>query len=126
MVARKIRHVCDNKRANFEFELLERLECGVELQGTEVKSVIQGQVSLLDSFCRVQSGEFFLLNANIARWQQANAYDQHEEKRKRKLLVSKKELLKLRARQEEGGLTIVPTKMYFRGPYLKLEVAVAR
>lgn len=135
--------------------------------------MVQGKISLLESFCRVQNGELFLLNANIAKFEQASDYDQHQasalktsknhfqsafihldvytchlymdairirvssplhctnktskqEKRKRKLLVSKKELLKLKSRQNEGGLTIVPTKMYFRGPYLKLEVAVAR
>jgi len=123
---RRTKEICRNRRAKFDYELLDKFQCGIELQGTEVKSVRAGKVSLQESFARVLDGQVWLIGANIAVHERANQYDQHDPERRRRLLLNKKEILKLRQRQDEQGLTLVPTRIYFSGSWLKVEIALAR
>ena len=118
--------IAENRKARHNFELLEKLECGVVLHGSEVKSLRTGKLSLEEAYVRFQNGELWLVNADISEYRQANLWN-HDPKRKRKLLVNKKELNRLGVKATADGLTIVPLRAYFnvRG-IVKLMVAVAR
>ena len=115
-----------NKKASFNFELLERYEAGVSLLGTEVKSVRKGQGKLEGSYVIIRGGEAFLVGASIPAYQAKNASPSYDPERPRKLLLTKKELAELETRSERQGLTIVPIKWYNKGSKLKLEIALAR
>ncbi len=115
----------DNRRARFEYELLERFEAGVELRGTEIKSIRVAGVDFRDAFARFSDGELYLENLYIAPYDKAS-YNNHEPRRKRKLLLHKKELEELRVAVTQKGLTLVPVKMYYVKGRLKLELAIAR
>lgn len=121
----KIRDVFDNRRARFEFELLERFEAGMELRGTEIKSIRVAGVDFRDAFARFESGELYLENLYIAPYDKAS-YNNHDPRRKRKLLLHKKELSELRVAVTQRGLTIVPVKMYYLKGRLKIEIAIAK
>lgn len=120
------RQVAVNRRARFEYEILERVEAGIVLSGTEVKSLRQGKVSLAEAYARVQNGELYLINLDIAPYDRAG-YTQHEPKRPRKLLVHRRELKKLVGKLTERGLTMVPLGIHFnsRG-WAKVSLGVAR
>jgi len=120
------KEVCKNRRAKFDYELTDKFQCGIELKGTEVKAVRAGEVTLQDAFCTVDNGEAFVRNMHIARHHSAHAYDQHEPTRARRLLLNKREILRLRGKQEQAGLSIVPVRLYFSGSWLKLEIALGR
>ncbi len=115
-----------NKKAFFQYHVLEKLEAGIALQGTEVKSVREGNVSLAESYARLDGDEVFLVGCHIPEYR-AGGWTNHDPLRKRKLLLHRREIGKLRARIEEKGLTIVPLRLYFnnRG-YLKVELGVCR
>jgi SsrA-binding protein len=115
-----------NKRARFEFELLEKFEAGMVLLGSEIKSIRDGKVSLLDSFCAFSNGELWIRNLHIAEYAWANRMN-HETKRARKLLLKKQELRKLESKVKEKGLTIVPLRIFLseRG-FAKIEIALAK
>ncbi len=117
--------VATNRRASFRFELLEKWEAGVELQGSEVKSLRDGKVQLKDAYAALRDGEVWLYNAHIAPYAPA-ARENHEPERPRKLLMHRGEIDRLVGRIQEKGLTLVPTRIYFRGPRAKVEVALAR
>jgi SsrA-binding protein len=117
--------VASNRQAAFRYHLLERLECGIVLAGTEVKSLRAGGVQLKDGYATVDDGELWLHNVHIAPYGPA-AHDNHDPDRRRKLLVHRRELERLAAKTRERGLTLVPTRIYFSGPRAKVEVAVAR
>lgn len=121
-----MKEVCRNRKAAFNYELLERYECGLELQGSEIKSIRAGEVSLQEAFCKVIDEEMILINSNVTSNKFANRFDNHEPARMRKLLMRKKEILKIRQKSEEKGLTVVPLRMYFRGSWVKVEIALAR
>lgn len=104
--------VAENRRARFDYEILDTLEAGVMLTGTEVKSLRQGKAQITESYASPERGELWLINAHIPEYLQANRFN-HEEKRPRKLLVSKKQLARLRQDVERAGNTIVPLKLYF-------------
>lgn len=104
--------IADNRRARFDYEVLDTLEAGIMLTGTEVKSLRTGKAQITESYASPEEGELWLINAYIPEYNQANRFN-HEEKRKRKLLVSKRELARLSQEVERGGNTIVPLKMYF-------------
>jgi SsrA-binding protein len=104
--------VAENRRARFDYEVLDTLEAGLVLTGTEVKSLRTGKAQITDSYASPEDGELWLINAYIPEYGKANRFN-HEERRKRKLLVSRKELDRLRAGVERGGNTIVPLKLYF-------------
>ncbi len=104
--------VAENRRARYDYEILETLEAGIVLTGTEVKSLRTGKAQITESYASPERGELWLINAHIPEYLQANRFN-HEEKRPRKLLVSKKDLGKLREGVERAGNTIVPLKLYF-------------
>ena len=118
--------VAENRRARYDYEILETLEAGIMLTGTEVKSLRLGKAQIAESYASPERGELWLINANIPEYLQANRFN-HEEKRPRKLLVSKKELTKLTEGVERAGNTIVPLKLYFndRG-FAKVLIALGK
>jgi SsrA-binding protein len=118
--------VADNRRARFDYELLDIFEAGLMLVGSEVKSLRQGRASLADSYASVNDGELWLVNAHIPEFGQANRFN-HEPRRPRKLLLNKREIHRLSGGVQREGLTIVPLKVYFndRGR-AKAEIALAR
>lgn len=115
-----------NKKVRFDYELLEKFEAGISLLGTEVKSVRKGQGKLEGAHVIVRGAEAFLVNASIPPFQKANAPEDFDAERPRKLLLSKKQLKKLHEESEKHGLTVVPIRLYNAGRNLKLEIAVAR
>ena len=118
--------VADNRRARFDYEIGDTLEAGLMLTGTEVKSLREGKAQIAESYVSPEGGELWLINAHIPEYLQANRFN-HEERRRRKLLVSKKQLAKLAAEVERAGMTIVPLKLYFneRG-VAKLLIGIGR
>jgi SsrA-binding protein len=117
--------VATNREAYHNFHILETIECGIALTGTEVKSIREGRCNLKDSYGQIRQGEAWLLNAHISPYSHGNR-DNHEPTRTRKLLLHKKEIDKLSGKAQEKGLTLVPTKMYFKNGRLKLELAIAK
>ena len=117
--------VCRNKKARFEYELVEKFEAGLVLQGTEVKSMRDRKATLEGAFARLRDGELFLVGMEIAPYTHGNRMN-HEPKRIRKLLLHKRELSKIASLSSERGLTIVPTKVYFRDGWAKVQIAVAK
>lgn len=117
--------VAQNKKAYHDYFILDTYEAGIELQGTEIKSIRKGSVNLKDSFIRIRNDEAFIDNMHIAPYEQGNRFN-HEPLRQRKLLLHKKEIRKLQKELKENGLTIVPTKLYFNTSKLKVEIALAR
>lgn len=114
-----------NRRASFDYELLERFEAGIALTGSEIKSLRQGGVTLGEAFARIKNGEVWLEGMHIPPYKQAS-YNNHEPLRSRKLLLNKREIVELTQGLERRGLTIVPTKLYFKGGWVKLEIALGR
>jgi len=117
--------VATNRQASFRYELLDRLETGIVLQGTEVKSLRSGSAQMKDAYASVRDGELWLHNLHIAPYGPA-ARDNHEPERPRKLLAHKREIDRLVGTTQERGLTLVPTRLYFKGPRAKVEIALAR
>ena len=115
-----------NRSASYEFELLDKYIAGMALRGTEIKSIREGKVNLQDGYCYFNNAELFAKGINISPYAQGTHYN-HEAQRERKLLLKRAELKKLKARMEEKGLTLVPTRLFIndRG-YAKLEIALAK
>lgn len=116
----------ENKKASFDYEFLETFEAGIELLGTEVKSLKAHHGSLSGAYVAVIGGELVLLGAHIPAWQAKNAKIDFDPYRTRKLLVHKKELLSLHKALQTKGLTVVPLSLYSKGPYIKAQIAVAK
>jgi SsrA-binding protein len=118
--------IADNRRARFDYEILDTYEAGIQLQGPEVKSLRAGRSSLSDSYATVERGELFLINAYIPEYREANRFN-HETRRPRKLLLHRREIDKLANAVQREGLTIVPLKLFFnpRGR-AKVDLALAR
>ena len=114
-----------NRRATHDYELLERFEAGLQLTGSEVKSLRQGGGSIAEAFARVSDGEVYLEGMTIPPYQQAS-YNNHEPLRSRKLLLNKREIGEIAQGLERKGLTLVPLKLYFKNGWVKVEVALAR
>jgi SsrA-binding protein len=119
------RPVADNRKAGFDYHILESFEAGLVLTGTEVKAIREGRVNLRDSYCRLDRGEAFLLNAHIGQYSHGG-YASHDPLRVRKLLLNRAELNKLLGKTTEKGLTIVPLRMYFKKGRVKVAVALAK
>lgn len=117
--------VTQNKKAFHDYFILDIYEAGIELKGTEIKSVRLGHVNLKDAFIRFKNDEAFIENMHIAPYEQGNIFN-HEPLRNRKLLLHKKQIKKLQREVKENGLTVVPTKLYFNTSKLKVEIALAR
>ena len=119
------RVICENRRARHDYHVIESLEAGVVLSGSEVKSLRAGKAHLTDSYVRIERGEMWLVNAHIAMYEQANRYN-HESRATRKLLVKRKEIESWHRRIREKGLTGVPLEMYFKGSWVKVKVALVK
>ena len=117
--------VATNRQASFRYELLDRYECGIELRGSEVKSLREGGVQLKDAYAALSDGELWLHRMYVAPYRPA-ARENHEPERPRKLLLHRREIDRLIGSTHEKGLTLIPTRVYFKGPYAKVEVALAR
>lgn len=115
-----------NKRAGFEYELLDKYIAGIQLRGTEIKSIREGKINLQDGYCYFSNGEAFVKGVNISAYEQGTHYN-HVPLRDRKLLLKKAELKKLEARVEEKGLTLIPVRLFINDRGLaKLEIAIGR
>ena len=117
--------VATNRKASYRYNLLERWEAGMELQGSEVKSIRNGGVQIKDAYAALEDGEIWLHNMHIAPYGPA-ARDGHEPERPRKLLLHRKEIERLVGQIQEKGLTLVPTRVYFKGSRAKVEIALAK
>jgi SsrA-binding protein len=115
-----------NRRASFDYSLIETFTAGIVLFGTEIKAIREGKASLVDSFCYLRNGEVFVRNLNISIYTEGNLYN-HEPTRERKLLLNKQELTKLQKKLLDKGLTLIPTLLFTsESGYAKLEIAVAK
>jgi SsrA-binding protein len=117
--------IADNRRARHEFELLERIEAGLVLQGTEVKALREGRATIQRAFADVRGDEIWLVGANIAAYDKGGCAN-HDPERDRKLLLHRREIGRLRSSVQEKGLTLVPTRLYFKDGRAKVEIALAR
>jgi len=123
---RNYKVIAENRRARYDYAIEDDLECGIVLQGSEVKSLRQGQANIAESYATVEDGELWLINGYIAPYEQAKTWG-HEERRKRKLLVKKKELAKLWDATRRKGMTLVPLVLYFNHKGLaKLKIGIAK
>ncbi len=122
----KIKVLSDNRQARFLYEILETYEAGIQLVGTEVKSIRMGRVNLRDGFAFIRNGEAWLANAHISPSQTTGTYFNHEPRRDRKLLLHKKEINKLIGLVEQKGLTLVPLKIYLKGDWIKVSLGLGR
>lgn len=123
--AKGIKTIVENRKAYHEYEILDRLEAGLVLTGTEVKSLRAGQVNVRESYVRLRQGEAFLVGMHISPYEQGNRYNV-DPLRDRKLLLHRRELNRLLGKIKQDGLTLVPTKLYFRDGRVKVEVGLAR
>jgi SsrA-binding protein len=117
--------VATNRRATHKYELVERLEAGIELTGSEVKSLREGKAQIGDAYAVIEDGEVWLRNAHIPPYAPANI-ENHDPERPRKLLLHRYEIERLVGRLQRKGLTMIPTRIYFKGPRAKVELALAR
>lgn len=123
--ASKERVVVRNRKASHNYDLTDELDCGIVLLGSEVKSIRNGKITIDEAYGRMQNGELWLINADIAEYPQAS-YMNHERKRERKLLVRKGQLHKFAESAEHQGLTMVPLSVYFERGMVKVKLAVGR
>ena len=117
--------IATNREAYHNYHILETFEAGIELLGTEVKSAREGRVNLKDAYAMVREGQLWLLNAHVSQYSHGNRQN-HDPTRDRRLLMHKREIYRLQSKILEKGLTLVPTKLYFKGSLIKCELAVAR
>ena len=120
-----VKVIVRNKRAFHEYEIFDRIECGLKLVGTEVKSLREGYVVLDDSYAKIEAGEVWLIDSEIPEYTMGNRLN-HKPKRPRKLLLHRRELEKFAGKASERGFTLVPLRMYFKNGLAKVELAVAR
>jgi len=119
------KRIVDNRRARHDYHVLQRVEAGIELRGTEVKSLRAGKIALKDSYAEVKGGEVFLVGAHISPYEQGNIYN-HDPERRRRLLLHKNEILRLGSQVAEKGLTLVPLRLYFKDSKVKVELGLCR
>jgi len=120
-----IKLICRNKRAFHEYTVMDRLECGIVLTGTEVKSLREGSTSLEDAYAKIDNGEVWLIGSDIPEYSMAHRMN-HKPKRPRKLLLHRREIAKFAGKATDRGFTLVPLRMYFKEGRAKVELAVAR
>lgn len=121
----KIKIIATNRKANFEYSILNKYESGIILTGTEVKSLRDSKVNIQDAYGRLISNEVWLINSNISEYKYGNI-NNHDPLRNRKLLLNKREIRKIKQELQEKGLTLVPLKIYFKGSLIKLEIGIAK
>jgi SsrA-binding protein len=120
------RLLADNRLARHEYEILETLETGMELVGTEVKAIRAGKANLRDGFCLIRNGEMQLHNVHISPHEQASKYYNHDPLRVRKLLAHRKEIDRLRGQLDQKGLTLIPLNLQLKGSWIKLTIVLAK
>lgn len=120
-----IKVLSDNRKAYHNYHMLEKIEAGIELFGTEVKSLRQGNFSMGDSYAQVKNGELWLINMHINPYEEGNRFNR-EPLRDRKLLMHKREIMRLFGQVKQDGLTLVPTKIYLKNGRVKIEIALAK
>ena len=121
----EIKTIQTNKKAYFNYEVIEDLEAGISLAGTEVKSIRAGRFSFTDSYVKIDDGEMWLIGFTIQPYDKGSIFN-HVSDRKRRLLVHKQEIKRLRRKVEEKGLTLVPTRVYLKGNLVKMQVSLCR
>ena len=119
------RMIANNRRARREYFVIDRYEAGIELRGTEVKSLRNGQIALKDSYAEVRGGQMYLVSAHINPYEQGNI-NNHDPERPRRLLMHKKEITRLASRVAEKGLTLVPLRLYFKHGRVKVEIGLCK
>lgn len=117
--------ICSNKKASFEYFILEKYEAGIKLTGTEIKSIRAGKCNINDAYVIIKDNRPYILNMHIAKYEQGNIFN-HDETRTRELLLHKHEAIKLATKVKLDGLALVATKAYFEGSLVKIEVALCR
>ena len=125
MAGAEIKQIAKNRKAWHDYFIEDTFEAGIELAGTEVKSIRLGQVNLKDSFCHIKNGEIFVRNMHISPYEKGNIFNK-DPMRERRLLLHKREIRKLHAAVMQDGLTIVPLNLYLKGQYVKLEIGLVR
>ncbi len=120
-----IKIIQTNKKARFNYTIEETLECGIALVGTEVKSIKLGKISFGDAYCKIENDELWLVSLHISPYSQGNIHN-HQETRPRKLLAHKKEIKRLYKKVTERGVTLVPTKIYLKKGYVKVEIGLGK
>lgn len=118
--------ISDNRQARYLYEILETYEAGIELTGTEVKSIRAGKVNLQDGYALIRNGEVWLINVHISPYNASGQYFNHEPRRTRKLLLHRQEIRKLIGKVEQQGLTLVPLKMYLKRGWVKISIALGK
>ncbi|TVQ64645.1 MAG: SsrA-binding protein SmpB [Spirulina sp. DLM2.Bin59] len=121
-----IKIISDNRKARFLYEILDTYEAGIELVGTEVKSIRAGRVNLRDGYGLMRNGEAWLLNVHISPYEASGDYFNHDPRRTRKLLLKKQEINKLIGKLEQEGLTLVPLKLYFKRGWVKVALGLGK
>ena len=119
------RTVCRNRRATFDYEIVDELECGIALMGSEVKSIRDNKITIDEAFARIQRGELWLINCDIAEYPQAT-YLNHERRRERKLLLKRRELRKFAESAGHDGMTLIPLSVYFTRGIVKVKIGAAK
>ena len=114
-----------NRKASFNYFIQDEVECGIVLTGTEIKSIRDGKANIKDSYAIIRNNECFLLNMHISEYKEGNIFN-HDPDRTRKLLLHKKEILKLKTSLEQEGLTLIPLKLFFKGNKLKVSLGICK
>ena len=117
--------ITTNKKASHDYHLFDKYECGIVLKGTEIKSIRAGKVAIVDSYARIRNGEIYLVNMHISKYDHGNIFN-HDETRSRKLLLHKKEIIRISNKVNRDSLTLVPTKVYLEQGLCKVEIALAK
>jgi len=125
MAKDQVKPIARNRKAFHDYEILDKLEAGIELRGTEVKSLRNGKVQMADAYARVEDGQLYLVGLHISPYEKT-AYGNHEPTRRRRLLVHRREIRRLAGKLNERGLTLVPLSLYFRRGWAKVELGLAR
>lgn len=121
----QIKVISNNKKASYDYFLESRIETGIALVGTEIKSIRAGKVNLVDSYVQIRNNEAYVINLHISEYEKGSNFN-HDPRRTRKLLLKKHEILKLSSKINEKGYTLIPTKLYLKGQHAKLEIALAK
>jgi SsrA-binding protein len=119
------KNITVNRKASHEYFILQTIEAGIALMGTEVKSLRQGKANLVDGYAKIENGEVWLVNVNISEYAQGNI-NNHDPRRDRKLLLNRSEIRKLIGKTKEKGLTLIPLRLYFKNGKVKVELALAK
>jgi len=125
MAEKKIKTVAQNRKAFHEYFVEERFEAGISLSGTEVKSIRQGKLNLKDSYCAVKNGELFVRGMHISPYEQGNIFNK-DPMRDRRLLMHKREIMRLYGRVKQEGMALIPLSVYFSGPLVKVELGLCK